>query len=81
MSKTIRYEKQKETFKRNGHSYKTKGTTGLRFSEATRTKMSESRTGSRNGSYGTHWFTNGKENLKCKCCPEGFWAGRTISYI
>jgi hypothetical protein len=76
MSKSIRYEKQKETFKKNGHIYKTKGTTGLRFSEDIRMKMSESRTGSKNGSYGTHWFTNGKENLKCKCCPEGFWAGR-----
>ena len=54
----------------------TKGTTGFRFSDEQRHKMSESRIGKSNGSFGTHWYTNGKENIKSKICPEGFWAGR-----
>lgn len=27
-------------------------------------------------SLGTHWYTNGKENIKAKVCPEGFRPGR-----
>ena len=27
-------------------------------------------------SLGSHWYTNGKENIKAKVCPEGFRPGR-----
>lgn len=38
------------------------------------------KTGEKNGSYGTMWITNGKENKKIKNTeiPEGWWKGSTI---
>lgn len=32
--------------------------------------------GKKNGSFGTHWYTNGEINIKAKECPEGFRPGR-----
>lgn len=39
------------------------------MSEETKKKMSESRKG-------THWYNNGKINIRSKECPEGFVPGR-----
>jgi hypothetical protein len=62
--------------KSKGYSFKTKGTTGYKFSEDSKKKMSENKKGELNGSYGTHWFTNGEINVKAKECPPGFRKGR-----
>lgn len=35
--------------------------------------------GKDNGSFGKHWYTNGKENILAFECPEGFYAGKTVS--
>lgn len=59
-----------------GGVHKTKGTTGFKFSVEQRQKLSESHKGENNGSFGTHWFTNGIVNVKCEICPEGFRPGR-----
>lgn len=69
-------DKIKAGLLRVNFNHHTKGTTGFRFSEEQKRKLSESRMGKLNGSFGTHWYTNGKENIKSKICPEGFWAGR-----
>ena len=69
-------ERSKKVF--NG-IHKTKGTTGLKFSTEQRQRMSESRKGKKNGSFGKHWFTNGLVNVKCEVCPEGFKPGRCMS--
>ena len=34
--------------------------------------------GKKNSQFGTHWYTNGKENVKAKKCPEGFVPGRKL---
>lgn len=77
--KERRVKKAKETCKRLGYTYKTKGTTGYHHTEEAKRKMSENRTGKNNGSFGTHWYTNGKENIKATECPEGFKLGRVIN--
>ena len=28
---------------------------------------------------GSHWYTNGVDNIQCKECPEGYHRGRTVS--
>lgn len=74
--KRLRYEKFKETYRKNGN--KPKSTLGLKYSEETKKKMSEARLGKNNPSFGKHWFTNGKENIKTDKCPKGFVPGRTL---
>lgn len=69
-------ERSKKVF---GGIHKTKGTTGFKFSSEQRQRMSESRKGEKNGSFGKHWFTNGLVNVKCEVCPEGFRPGRCMS--
>ena len=58
---------------------------GKRYSEEHKKKLSEAHkgkcSGSKNGSFGKHWFTNGVENIKCENCPEGFWPGRIIKKL
>jgi group I intron endonuclease len=49
---------------------------GHKHSEESIKKMIEKRLGEKNGSFGTHWFTNGEINIKAKECPEGFHRGR-----
>jgi hypothetical protein len=56
-----------------------RGTMGKKYSEETKKKMSESRTGSGNSQFGTMWITNGNENKKIKkedLIPEGWYKGR-----
>lgn len=74
--KRDRIEKRKATLSKNGYTYKTKGTTGFKFSEEAKMRMSENRLGERNGSYGTHWYTDGSKNIRSKECPMGFHLGR-----
>lgn len=52
------------------------GTKGMKFSEETRKKMSESRKGRKNNQ-GKKWYTNGEENRICFECPDGFHEGFT----
>lgn len=56
---------------------------GKRHTEETKRKISESKKGKPSlnkgkklGSNGTHWYNNGKINVRAKDCPEGFVKGR-----
>lgn len=71
-----RAQKIADIKKSKGYSFKTKGTTGYKFSDESKKKMSELKKGELNGSFGTHWFTNGEINVKAKECPPGFRKGR-----
>ena len=46
-----------------------KNALGYKHSDETRKRMSEMRKG-------THWYNNGKINIRAKECPEGFVPGR-----
>lgn len=54
--------------------------TGKHHSEDTKKKMSDANKGKncreKNSQYGTHWYTDGKTNVKAKECPPGFRPGR-----
>jgi hypothetical protein len=55
------------------------GTTGKRFSEETKDKMSKSKIGNKNSQFGTFWITDGFENKKLKKdqpIPKGWYKGR-----
>lgn len=55
------------------------GTSGLKFSEQTKLKMSLSSSGSKNSQFGTIWVTNGVKNKKLKSSdviPPGWYKGR-----
>jgi hypothetical protein len=57
----------------------TRGTTGKKFSEDTKKKMSESGKGKGNSQFGTMWITNGSNSKKIKKeadIPEGWSKGR-----
>lgn len=72
-----RAQKIADIKKSKGYSFKTKGTTGYKFSDESKKKMSElKKKGELNSSFGTHWFTNGEINVKAKECPPGFRKGR-----
>lgn len=71
-----RAQKIADIKKSKGYSFKTKGTTGYKFSDESKKRMSELKKGELNGSFGTHWFTNGEINVKAKECPPGFRKGR-----
>lgn len=71
-----RAQKIADIKKSKGYSFKTKGTTGYKFSDESKKKLSELKKGELNGSFGTHWFTNGEINIKAKECPPGFRRGR-----
>lgn len=49
---------------------------GKNHSKEVKRRMSESKKGELNPSFGTHWFNNGTKNIKSKTCPEGFVPGR-----
>lgn len=79
--KKIIADKARETWKLHGFNHDV--FKGKHHSEETKKKISEAHKGqglgSKNGSFGKHWFTNGTENIKCEVCPEGFVPGRTIN--
>lgn len=75
-------KKASETIKRRvksgeiSYANEHNGMFGKKHSAEAKRKMSEHRLGENNGSFGTHWYTDGKINVKAKECPEGFHRGR-----
>ena len=72
-----------ETRKKMSESHK--GMKGKHFSEESKKKISESlkghtpwNKGKKTGSNGTHWYNNGKTNIKARECPVGFVKGRLV---
>ena len=49
---------------------------GKHFSEETKNKLSEAHKGKNIWIKCTHWFNNGKINIRAKECPDGFVPGR-----
>ena len=70
--------KAKETNRKSGYNHAT--FKGKHHSEITKAKLSEiAKAQGRGGNpNGLHWFTNGKDVLHCKECPEGYVPGKTI---
>jgi hypothetical protein len=72
-------EKSMETKRRNG-TIVVPSTSGFKFSEESRKRMSEKASGSNGSQFGTMWITNGLENKKIKkdleIIPEGWYKGR-----
>lgn len=80
----------KETKKKISESKKGKpsGHKGMHFSEEAKKKISEATKGRTTwnkglklGSNGTHWYNNGKINVKANECPEGFVKGRLNAWL
>ena len=82
--KNITFEVRSKRAKKSIDTMRNNGTLGQSFkgkqhSEETKRKISEknkSLTGKKNGSFGTHWWTNGIENIKAVSCPVGYRKGR-----
>jgi len=58
---------------------KVPSTKGLKFSEETKLKMSESNSGNNNSQFGTMWITDGSKSIKVKKdtqIPDGWYKGR-----
>lgn len=75
-------EKMRITKIKNG-TYRKATMKGKKLTQDQIQRMKESKRlnppiGSKNGSFGKSWWTNGKENVKAEVCPEGFWKGRVI---
>jgi len=67
------------TRRKNG--WKSKGTSGMKLSEETKRKMSESQSGTKNSQYGTMWITDGNKSRKInknELIPEGWYKGRIM---
>ena len=58
------------------HKGKPSPNKGKHFSEETKNKLSEAHKGKNIWIKCTHWFNNGKINIRAKECPEGFVPGR-----
>lgn len=63
---------------------KVPSTKGLKFSEETKLKMSESNSGKNNSQFGTMWITNGSKSIKIRKdspMPEGWRKGRVQNVV
>ena len=58
------------------HKGKPSPNKGKHFSEETKNKLSEAHKGKNIWIKCTHWFNNGKINIRAKECPDGFVPGR-----
>ena len=64
--------KMSEAKKGNKHAL------GCKRSEETRKKMSDAKKGQNIWTKCTHWFNNGKINIRAKECPDGFVPGMLL---